>query len=375
MKIMDVLAKFKRLDLVNRQYFVDYLRYLELRNIKKTTILTKLWKVYGFLIWSDFRDTKTATSADLENFYLFRREKRSPITAFGDITELKLFFSWLLPDKVLVTFKPNKPRIDIPPEKVLMPENIRGILEVCETQRDRALVMLFWDSGARVSEVLGCNIGHVAFDQYGAVISVTGKTGRRNIRLVSAVPDLQQWINIHPMKNNADAPLFVTSVKRGHPTVSRLTVRRVQNIFARLGEIAGCAKDTNPHAFRHGRLTTRGKQLTESELREYAGWSKGLIMAAVYVHLSSRDIDNKILSVEGIKQTPKETDNAMKNAVCPRCKKSNPPDAMFCYICSCALNDRALQEIKSLESAKNNPDTLIGYAHWLKRREDIPAEQ
>ena len=91
-------------------------------------------------------------------------------------------------------------------------------------------------------------------------------------------------------------------------------------------------------------------------------------MAAVYVHLSSRDIDNKILSAEGIKQTPKETENVMKMIVCPRCKKSNPPDAMFCYICSCALNDRALREIKAMEESKDNPDTLIEYANWRKQQ-------
>jgi len=373
LRIMEsVLAKYKRLDPVNRQYFADYLRYMGLRNIGDATVLTKLWKVYGFLIWFDFRDAKTAQPADLENFYLSRRKAKSPITAFGDIQELRLFFAWLQPDREMITFKPQKPRADVPPEKILMPENIKELLAACETQRDRALVMLFWDSGARVSEVLDSNIGDIRFDQYGAVISVKGKTGRRNIRLVNAVPDLQQWVNIHPQKGNPDAPLFVTSVKRGHPTVSRLTVRRVQNIFARLGDLAGCGKDCNPHAFRHGRLTTRGKQLTESELREYAGWSKGSNMAAVYVHLSSRDIDDKILSVEGIRQTPEDTKNgnAMEMIECPRCKRKNPPDAMYCYICSCGMNDEAVDNITALNKAHEDPDSIIEYGQWLKARKE-----
>ena len=74
----DALTKYKRLDPVNHQYFVDYLRYLQLRNIRETTITTKLWKVYGYLIWSDFRDAKTAQPEELENFYLSRRKERSP---------------------------------------------------------------------------------------------------------------------------------------------------------------------------------------------------------------------------------------------------------------------------------------------------------
>jgi integrase/recombinase XerC len=366
----DVLTKYKRLDPVNHQYFVDYLRYLQLRNIRETTITTKLWKVYGYLIWSDFRDAKTAQPEELENFYLSRRKERSPITAFGDLQELTLFFRWLLPDRELVKFKPQKPRVDVPPEKVLQSDNIRGILEYCESQRDRALVAVVWDSACRISELLDTNIGHVTFDRYGAVISVSGKTGRRNIRLVSSVPDLQAWINIHPLKNNPDAPLFVTSRRRGNTSLSRLTVRRVQNIFARLGDLAGCAKDTNPHAFRHGRLTVRGRQLTESELREYAGWSKGSSMARVYVHLSSRDIDNKILAVDGVKPEEEPEADPMAAQICPRCKKSNAPDAMYCDRCSMALNDEAVKNIAVLQNINEDPDTHAEYAVWLKARKE-----
>jgi len=366
----EILARYKRLDRVNRKYFTDYLRHLQLRNIKETTVLTKLWKVYGFLIWSDFRDAKTARPEDLENFYLHRKSTRSPITAFGDIQELTIFFRWLLPGQELVTFKPQKPRADVPPEKVLQADNVRGILEVCETQRDRALVAVHWDSAARVSELLDTNIGHVQFDRYGAVISVNGKTGRRNIRLVSSVPDLQAWINIHPLKNDPNAPLFVTSRRRGSVAVTRLTTRRVQNIFARLGDLAGCPKDTNPHAFRHGRLTSRGRQLTESELREYAGWSKGSSMAAVYVHLSSRDIDNKILTVDGIKQEEEPDRDPMAPVICPRCKKGNAPDAMYCDRCSMALTEMALRSLEDLQKTKEDPPTVAGFATWLQERKE-----
>ena len=70
--------------------------------------------------------------------------------------------------------------------------------------------MLMWDSGVRISEITSLNIGHVQFDRYGAVIIVTRKTGRRRLRLISSVPDLQQWMNLHPERSNANAPLFIT---------------------------------------------------------------------------------------------------------------------------------------------------------------------
>jgi len=374
MEDLEILAKYKRLDPVNHQYFNDYLRYLKLRNIGEKTVLTKLWKVYGYLIWSQFRDAKTACPEDLENFYLHRKKERSPITAFGDIQELRLFFAWLIPDREIITFKPQKPRLDVPPEKVLHSDNVRKILEACETQRDRALVSVFWDSAARLNEILNCNLRDITFDRYGGVISVSGKTGRRNIRLVSSIPDLQLWVNIHPMKSNPSAPLFVTSRRRGSTTLTRLTTRRVQNIFARLGDLAGCPKDTNPHSFRHGRLTSRGRQLTESELREYAGWSKGSNMAAVYVHLSSRDIDDKILSVEGVKQEENQAPDPMAPIVCPRCKKSNAPDMMYCGSCSMILSEEAAITRDSLKQiVRENPEKVLAELTQIYAEQKIKA--
>lgn len=364
----DILVRYKRLDPVNRRYFKDYLRHLQLRNVAETTVLTKLWKVYGFLIWSEFRDAKTARPEDLENFYLTRRKEKAAATAFGDIQELKVFFKWLLPDRELFTFSPQRPRNDLPPEKVLQSDNVRALLEVCENQRDRALVATYWDSAARLNELLDSCVGDVKFDRYGAVISVNGKTGRRNIRLVSAVPDLQAWLDrYHPLKEDPGAPLFVTSRKRGTRKYTRLDERTVQNLFKRLRDLAGCSKRTNPHAFRHGRLTTRGKDLTEAELRQYAGWSARSAMAAVYVHLSSRDIDDKILKVDGVVQEEEPAPDPMKPQICPRCSRQNAPDALLCDRCAMALSDKSIRYLQVGREILEDPDLLMEYARKKKR--------
>jgi integrase len=363
-----VSAMLSRLDPVNHKIFEDYQRHLQLRNIGKNTIATKLFKVYAFLIWSEFRNIREARPEDLEGFYLHRKGTVRPATAFGDLQELRVFFKWLLPDKEIITFRPQRPRQDIPPEKVLTADIVKEILACCESQRDRALVSIYWDSAARLNEILDCNIGHVQFDRYGAVISVNGKTGRRNIRLVSSMPDLQAWINMHPLKTDPNAPLFVTSRKRGTREFSRLKERTVDNLFKRLGSYTECGKRTNPHSFRHGRLTQRGKQLTESELREYAGWSRGSGMAAVYVHLSSRDIDNKILQVEGKLKDEEPILDPMAPVLCPRCKHENAPDAMFCDHCSMTLTDEGAAAVGVVRNLMSNPDDLIAYAEWRKKQ-------
>jgi uncharacterized paraquat-inducible protein A len=93
-------------------------------------------------------------------------------------------------------------------------------------------------------------------------------------------------------------------------------------------------------------------------------------MSAVYVHLSSRDIDDKILTVDGVKQEEEPAQDPMAAVICPRCRMSNPPDNMYCGRCSCALNDAALKNLKVLEDAREDPDALIDYANWLKSRKE-----
>jgi len=369
---MGVLDKYRKLDPINKKYFTDYLRYLQLRNIKTTTIDTKFWKVYGFLLWSEFRDAKEALPEDLENFYLHRKETKSPVTAYGDLQELEIFFRWLLPDRKIITFKPQRPRVEISPEKIPQAQDIRDILAVCQSQRDRALVATYWNSGGRLHELLEANIGSVQFDRYGAIISVNGKTGRRQIRLVSAVPDLQLWLSrFHPYKNDPNAPLFVTSRERGSGKYVRLNARTVQNLFKRLGVRAGLSgkgKKTNPHAYRHGCATNRAKDMTEAELREYFGWSKGSTMASVYVHLSGRDIDNKVLAIDGVKLEEDQDPDPMLPQECPRCNRRNAPDAILCDRCSMALTDEGVRYLSVGREVLEEPEVLIAHARKKQRK-------
>lgn len=47
------------------------------------------------------------------------------------------------------------------------------------------------------------------FDQHGAVLIVNGKTGPRRVRVIAAAPALASWLNIHPLRGDPNAPLWV----------------------------------------------------------------------------------------------------------------------------------------------------------------------
>ena len=54
----------------------------------------------------------------------------------------------------------------------------------------------------------------------------------------------------------------------------------------------GIKKRVNPHSFEHARASNLANVLTEAQMKEYLGWVGDSKMAATYVHLSGRNVDN-----------------------------------------------------------------------------------
>jgi site-specific recombinase XerC len=67
------------------------------------------------------------------------------------------------------------------PEELLTEEEIKSIIEKCNNLRDRALMSVLSESGCRISEIGTLKVKHISFEEYGARLTVNGKTGMRKI--------------------------------------------------------------------------------------------------------------------------------------------------------------------------------------------------
>jgi len=268
----------------------------------------------------------------------------------------KRFFQWLYgcekreyPDVVKwITTKRGK-RNTI---EVLTLDEVKRMTETATNQRDRALIMLAYESGCRADEILKIKIRDVKMDKYGAVCMVNGKTGGRRIRLIDAVPDMQLWIGMHPEKDNPDAPLWIAQ-RKGYD------LRYVQfyTILTQAGKKAGIKKRVYPHLLRHSRLTELATKLTDSELKVFAGWQGDSRMPGVYIHLSGADIDKKILGIHGlVEEKEKVEERPLTPRMCPRCETKNPATAKFCSTCSAVLD---LKTAITLDDAKRQPGDVM----------------
>ncbi len=219
-------------------------------------------------------------------------------------------------------------------EDLLTDEDISKIIRATINPRDRALLAVQAEAGTRPGEILSLRIKHVKVDQYGAKIAVDGKTGARAVRIVNSVPDLMNWIDIHPFKDNGDSPLW--TVLQGENYGKALDWSSVKWVLDESVKKAGIKKRVYLNLFRHSSATKSAQFMTESQLRMRQGWTPSSTMPSTYVHMIGSDADNAYLEHLGIK-TENKIDVATPK-ICPICKNPNSVESDICHQCGKALD-------------------------------------
>jgi len=280
------------------------------------------------------------TQDELYGFFDSLSEKLSYSSVRLYKVKLKIFFNFIKRTDLADICISKTPRAkEKLPEDLLTQEDVEKLLTAATNLRDKAFIALLYESGARKGELLSIQIKHVVFDERGAVVTLPkGKTGARRIRIVFASGYLHNWIDNHPDRQNPNAFLWASTK---YPDKA-MAYRTVWGNLQRLAKKAGIHKRVNPHSFRHARATHLAKDLTEQQLKVYLGWTAGSNMAATYVHLSGKDIDDAILKANGIEiPIEQKKDNVLKIIKCPRCKEIQDSKAQFCFKCGLPLTTEA----------------------------------
>lgn len=240
-------------------------------------------------------------------------------------------------------------------EQLLTEEDRKKMLHACgPDQMLRAFVDAFWDSGGRPGEVLSLRIRDIKIDEYGFKLGVTGKTGERNIRLVTAVSNLGRWLDLHPFKDVIDWPLWIITKKgyRGRP----FSYRYARNIMIKIGEAAGLNKRIFMNLFRHSEITRCATKYNDAINKKRHGWSPITRMMARYQHLIEDDVDEAVLLEHGI--IKKEKIQAPIFIVCKICNKQNSTDSTLCYNCMRPLDEYTEENMTEAASMANVPANI-----------------
>jgi site-specific recombinase XerD len=144
---------------------------------------------------------------------------------------------------------PNK-GAKYPPE-VLAPDEVAAIIGQCSPKaptgiRNRAMLMLLYRSGLRVSEVLALRAADINLSEH-TVRVLHGKGDKATTRGFhpSATDTLARWMDTRRDLGVRHGPLFCTLA--GGPVHPQY----VRNLLHRLGARAGVDKRVHPHGLRH----------------------------------------------------------------------------------------------------------------------------
>lgn len=357
------LAEDKNLTPSNRKSIQEFLKFAQAdglsvpRQVRYLFVLRKLSRLLG-------KPFRQATKDDMVRIVsIIGKEGTAEDTKRSEKECIKRFYKWLkndeeegYPVEVRWIKSSRKNNHRVLPTGLLTEDEVKKMAEACQNPRDRALILLLYETGTRVGEILSLRVGDIQFDDYGAIMIVNGKTGPRRVRAIFAAKALSEWLNHHPSRENPELPVWTTFERTG--SIEPLEYYAFRKMLHGTARRVGITKRVNPHSFRHARASNLANVLTEAQMKEYLGWVGDSRMAATYVHLSGRNIDNALLKLNGIK-TEAEVDqeeHPLKIQRCTRCDEVNPPTNRFCSKCGVPLN---LKTAIELENERRATDEIM----------------
>jgi site-specific recombinase XerD len=204
------------------------------------------------------------------------------------------------------------------------------LIDAAPTVQKKALLACMYESGARPEEFLRLTNLDIKLDVNGAILFLRGKTGERRVRIVCFAKLLQQWLDIHPLKNQYQYPIWISQATNYNN--NPLGLRGAQKIIEEVLSKANLNKHKRLYLLRHSRATHLCKHLTEAQMCVFFGWTIGTKVVRRYIHLSGKDLDNTLLSIGQYKQLQQQ-EYQLKIRKCNRCSEDLSPTQQFCSRC------------------------------------------
>jgi len=273
MQINSSLTNSKLIDVFLKELSI---RGLSERRKKKYTVLLRKF--------SHVRLAKLS-KRNVDKFFLFLRDSNLSDETKADYwCMFRIFIKWLKPKIDIREYKLKLKKKFKLPEEILTLDEIRKIILSAKSIRDRTMISLLYDSGSRPSELLNLKKNDIIFDDDGLIVLFNGKTGSRRIRIITTL-DSDKFLEEYLEFNSQDL------------VFGKLTIERLNQIVKEYAQKIGIHKRVYSYIFRHSRATHLAKHLTEQQLKIYLGWSMSSKMVAIYVHLSGRDMDQRVMEL------------------------------------------------------------------------------
>lgn len=213
---------------------------------------------------------------------------------------------------------------------------VQKLIDSAPTLQKKTFLACMYESGSRPEEFLRLTSLDLRIDTNGALLMLRGKTGERRVRIIAFAKMLQQWLEVHPLRNQNFYPLWISEATnfKNVPLGLRGAQKIIEEALPKSGLVN---KHAGLYILRHSRATHLAKHLTEAQMSTFFGWVQGTQVVRRYIHLSGKDLDSTLvaLSKEG---SLKFEEYGFKSIKCIRCSEDIAPGCNFCSKCSLPVN-------------------------------------
>ncbi|MBL0725653.1 MAG: tyrosine-type recombinase/integrase [Alphaproteobacteria bacterium] len=214
------------------------------------------------------------------------------------ISGVKRFFKFLNSEEIVKNSVINQMSTPKIPQKLPQIITTEMFIELCngieqiskhkwQALRDKAIAILMFTSGTRISETLSIKTSKIFERDKG--VCVTGKGNKeRIVPIIKVAKDaILEYIKAIPFKLEQNQPLFVSNKGRQY------SVRLVQGCFEQARNAVNLPEYITPHTMRHSCATMLLQNSKESDsikkIQELLGHSQ-LTTTQIYTHISNSSV-------------------------------------------------------------------------------------
>ncbi len=307
------------------QFLGKDLDKVEVKDIEEAVKKIKCREDYS--IW-----TKQSYMAIIKKYFKWQELLRNNNGSFVDKKQYPTLCNWI----ITTIKKKDKPKIK--PQDLLTEEEIDKMLKASDHPRTKALIFMLYELGARISEIGNLRVRDLTKTEHGYLVDLMGKTGERTPEIITSVPSVQEWLNVHPLideiNKEENPPLWV--YVEGEDIGKHMDYGSMRMLIKRIANKAGIKKRVWNHLFRSSRVThvIVNDILSETQAKKYFGWVPSSSQLDTYSHLTSKNANDSYKKSLGlIQDDDKKNGKRFNPKICEICGESNSYKEIYCNKC------------------------------------------
>lgn len=225
----------------------------EAQNLAEKSLKTYSKRLTKFIDWCIARDVRavdTLNMTHIRDYQIHLVRTVADVTAKNHMVDVKTFLNFCVNQQMIdesPAAKLKLPRVVERLPKILTPSQVKRLHTACETDRERAALLVLVDTGCRAAEFCGLNTASLDFTA-GTITILAGKPRRDRLCYIS--PKTQAALRVYIHSEGIQRGALWRSEKGN----GRLTESGLGQMLRRLGDRADV--HVTPHKIRRTFVTT-----------------------------------------------------------------------------------------------------------------------